>query len=282
MKALARSIIWWPGLDKDIEGVTTNCQACQEMAKAASSSPLQHWASPDRPWSRIHIDLAGPIDGSWLLVIVDAYSKWTEVHIMSKTTSAAIIKKLRQTFTIHGLPDLVVTDNGSNFVSHEMETFLRQNCIRHVRSATLSPGIQRTGRTHGADVETLPCEAGQWATRRSCFSISSLLSSDTAYCNRRGSVRTLYGPQTTNPAGQSQTRCVRQSEEEEGQSRAAETEAQAKSEDRNIEVGSSVRIKDYANGGLWKPALVTGRIGTNMLTCRLNDGREVTRHFDQV
>ena len=57
---------------------------------------------PSRPWSRIHIDFAGPLNGKTYLVIVDAYSKWPEV---ASTTSAKTIDTIRHVFAGHGLPD---------------------------------------------------------------------------------------------------------------------------------------------------------------------------------
>ena len=65
------------------------------------------------------------------LVVVDAHSKWIECHIMASTTSASTIGKLREIFGTHGLPETVVSDNGTNFTSAEFEEFMRQNGIIH-------------------------------------------------------------------------------------------------------------------------------------------------------
>ena len=43
---------------------------------------------------------------------------------------------MRSTFATHGLPEMLVTDNGSAFTSQEFTDFLRKNGIRHVTSAT--------------------------------------------------------------------------------------------------------------------------------------------------
>ena len=52
----------------------------------------------------------------WLLV-VDAFSKWPEIHSMESTTAEATIKHLRQIFATHGLPRQIVSDNGPQFVA---------------------------------------------------------------------------------------------------------------------------------------------------------------------
>ena len=50
------------------------------------------------------------------LVIVDAHSKWLEVHAMSVATSQTTMGSI---FAVHGLPEVLVTDNGSVFTSVE-------------------------------------------------------------------------------------------------------------------------------------------------------------------
>ncbi|KAK3709329.1 hypothetical protein QZH41_006930 [Actinostola sp. cb2023] len=69
------------------------------------------------------------------LVVVDACSKWLEVHLMNSTTSTATIEKLRETFANHGLPKTIVSDNGSNFTSAEFEQFTVKNGIKHIKVA---------------------------------------------------------------------------------------------------------------------------------------------------
>ena len=50
MKGIFRGYIWWPNLDKDIEGAVRNCGGCQETANNPTHSPLQHWGYPAIPW----------------------------------------------------------------------------------------------------------------------------------------------------------------------------------------------------------------------------------------
>ena len=50
-------------------------------------TPLQPWEWTQRPWSRVHMDHAGPFCGKMFLIIVDAYSKWTDAKVASSTTS---------------------------------------------------------------------------------------------------------------------------------------------------------------------------------------------------
>ena len=60
MKALARSYIWWPKMDQEIEDLVKRCSICQETRSSPPSAPLHPWQWPNQPWSRLHIDFAGP------------------------------------------------------------------------------------------------------------------------------------------------------------------------------------------------------------------------------
>lgn len=70
------------------------------------------------------------------LILVGSYSKWIEAFHITSSTSSATIGRLRIAFATHGLPEMVVTDNGSNFVGNEFDDFLKMNKIRHIRTAS--------------------------------------------------------------------------------------------------------------------------------------------------
>jgi len=93
------------------------------------------WSWPTRPWARLHLDYAGPMEGRMVLVTIDAHSKWIEAVHTTTATSAAVIEVCRERFAQFGLSETVVTDNGSCFVSSEFEAFLKVNGIRHVTTA---------------------------------------------------------------------------------------------------------------------------------------------------
>ena len=139
MKALARSVVWWPGIDGDLEKKVKSCQPCQVNAKSSPVAPLHPWEFPTRPWSRLHIDFAGPFLGKLFVVLVDSYSKWLEVAVVPSCSTSATIRFLRNVFATHGTPDQIVSDNGTAFSSVEFKSFLERNNIRHSTSAPYHP-----------------------------------------------------------------------------------------------------------------------------------------------
>ena len=92
--------------------------------EVASYRPLQPLEWPERPWAHLHADYAGPFMGKMFLTLVDAHSKWIEVHVVSAATSQSTMEKMRSIFATHGLPEMLVTDNRPVFTSGEFEVFL--------------------------------------------------------------------------------------------------------------------------------------------------------------
>lgn len=68
MKSLARSHVRWPGIDEEIESNAKSCTACASNAHDLPKSTLSSWAVPVAPWTRLHIDYAGPFHNAMRLV----------------------------------------------------------------------------------------------------------------------------------------------------------------------------------------------------------------------
>ena len=92
MKALARSYIWWPKMDKDIERLVKKCRVCREIGHLLHQLHFTHGngllnhglafisISLDRTWDTLY------------LVIVDASFKWLDTHIMSSMSSEKLLR----------------------------------------------------------------------------------------------------------------------------------------------------------------------------------------------
>ena len=139
MKSLARSYVWWPSLDGDIERIVHLCTPCQTRCNAPTVAPLHPWEWPSHPWARLHIDYAGPFFGKMFFVLVDAYSKWLEVKTLPAASAKTTIRCLQDIFATHGLPERIVSDNGSVFTSDEFRFFLKENGISHTTSSPYHP-----------------------------------------------------------------------------------------------------------------------------------------------
>ena len=131
MKAVSRSFVWWPNVDRDIENTVKNCRNCQMNKNNPIKAPIHPWEWTNKPWVRLHLDYAGPYHNKNFLIVVDSFSKWIDVIPSSS--------KLRIVSANFGLPEQIVTDNGSAFTSKEFGTFLQRNGIQQIRTAPYHP-----------------------------------------------------------------------------------------------------------------------------------------------
>ena len=278
-KALARSYIWWPQLDGEIEQQVKNCEKCQQNQKAPAEAPLHPWEWPGQPWTRLHVDYAGPYKGEMFFVLVDAHSKWLEVHLMKSTTSTATIEKLREIFATHGLPRTVVSDNGPNFSSREFEVFMSQNGIKHIKVSPYHPAsngqAERAVRIFKEGMEKM--EKGSLKTKLSRFLLKYRITPHSTtgvppaqlLMNRQLHTQLdLVRPKISDRVMAKQTL----------QKSAHNYHAR----DREIQVDDPVYAKDFRHPKTWISGTVVEKTGPVSAQVLLNNGKVIRRHQDHL
>uniref|UniRef100_A0A8R1IV69 Reverse transcriptase n=1 Tax=Caenorhabditis japonica TaxID=281687 RepID=A0A8R1IV69_CAEJA len=116
-----------------------HCTDCQAAAKNPVKTTLEPWPATSSPFERVHIDYAGPINDTYYLVVIDAYSKWPEILPTKSITTTATITLLNPIFARYGNPRTLVSDNGTQFTSSEFTKFCTSRGIRHLRSPPFHP-----------------------------------------------------------------------------------------------------------------------------------------------
>ncbi|CAB0006471.1 unnamed protein product [Nesidiocoris tenuis] len=140
MKSIATLQVWWPKINQKIESFVKNCEGCQKTRPTGpAESPVYFWNTPLEKWSRLHVDYAGPFEGKYWFILMDATSKWLEVIPVNHPSTAKTISVMREIFTRFGVPKSIVSDNGPQFTSHEFEKFCRNNNILHIKSTPYHP-----------------------------------------------------------------------------------------------------------------------------------------------
>ena len=281
MKALARCYVWWPKMDSAIEDLVKKCHACQETRAMPTAAPLHPWEQTAQPWSRLHLDFAGPFCGHMFLVLVDSHSKWMDIQIMHSITSEKTIEKLGIIFATHGLPQKIVTDNGPSFTSKEFEDFMQRNGIKHVKSAPYHPS------TNGL-AERAVQSFKQALKRMSGGSIQVKLSN---YL-----FKYRITPHATTGVPPAQLLMKRQlrsrldllypsvsTRVEKNQLRQTQTHDSKNSVLRSFCVGDTVYAKNFASSSpKWLPGVVTQVTGPLSYEIALEQGTTVRRHVDSV
>jgi len=126
MKELARGYCTWTNIDRDIENKVQTCQRCCDTRYNPPRTAIHPWERPHTPWERVHVDFAGPYLNHYFLIVMDAYSKWLEIVIFkSPPTSKMTIAALEDIFSHFGLCQVLVSDNGSQFGSHEFRDWCK-------------------------------------------------------------------------------------------------------------------------------------------------------------
>lgn len=289
-KSIARSYVWWPGIDDDISEMVKNCRSCISVLPNPEKAELIPWKCPGKPWSRIHIDFAGPFLNYYLLVVVDSYSKWIEVIKLTTTTAKVTECKLRELFSRFGIPDLLVSDNGSQLVSKELESFLDRNGIKHKLTP---PGHPATNGAAENLVKTV--KNSLMASLHYMKSKSENFDLDLSLCRFLFDYRSAKHCTTNEtPAKLMFNReiktlfnLLKPPTQEQIVDKAQERQISNFKGKRSItfSVGEKVVVKDYSdpNKSAWVDAVIFKVNGPRTYICKLlSSSRNIKRHLNQI
>ena len=281
MKSLARSYVWWPGIDSQIELKARSCHSCQRVQKDPVLAPLHPWMWPTSPWERIHVDFAGPFEGHMYLVVVDAHSKWPEVHVMDSTTASKTIQVLRGLFSRYGIPHILVSDNGPQFCSEEFAMFLKSNGVKHIRSAPYHPS------TNGLAERFVQTFKHALKSSRGSTQVQQRLDTFLLTYRNTPHATTKETPAMLFIGRRLRSRLdflkptvaevVHQSQDVQRQRR------QQHSKDRQFDIGEPVLVRDYRKGeDRWTQGMVMEKTGP--VSYKVNVGTQGVwkRHVDQI
>ncbi|XP_038060081.1 uncharacterized protein K02A2.6-like [Patiria miniata] len=130
-KQLLREKIWFPGIDRLVDQTIRDCLPCQASTVDTTRAPLQMSPLPNGPWLEVSVDFCDLPSGEHILVVIDDYSRFPEIEIVSSTSARAVIPKLDRIFATFGVPQVVRTDNGPPFNSGEFSNFADYLGFKH-------------------------------------------------------------------------------------------------------------------------------------------------------
>ena len=139
-KTLLRSKVWYPGIDDDATKIVSSCRGCQSAVNDNSREPVIMSELPNAPWESIITDFYGPTStGEYLISVIDEYSRFPIVKIVTSTSPKAAIPKYDEIFSEFGIPQTVRSDNGSPYNSHEFKDFAKYMGFTHDPSMPCYP-----------------------------------------------------------------------------------------------------------------------------------------------
>lgn len=138
MKMLARGIVWWKNMGKDIENKVKLCQVCSVTQNVPREIVHTKWPSTKLPFQRVHLDLFHFQNQNYI-ILMDAYSKYINIQNLKTTNSESVIKYLTNLFLYFGLFSEIVTDNGPPFNSFTFVEFCKCNDIKVTKTPAYHP-----------------------------------------------------------------------------------------------------------------------------------------------
>ena len=136
----ARSCVFWPGINSQIEDICKNCTTCAQHARQHPREPLKPYPVPTLPWQLVSQDLF-TLNGSAYLITVDHYSDFYELDRLPSIQSSLVIQATKQHFSCHGVPHTLITDNGAQFTSEVFRAFAEKYKFKHITSSLIGPSL---------------------------------------------------------------------------------------------------------------------------------------------
>ena len=140
-----RSSMDWPGVVKDVSEMCESCPLCQKAGPAVTvKAPLQTLTVMREPFSRVAMDIFGPLTrtkagNKYILVIMDYETKRPEAFALKNMTSETVADCLVEVTARLGVPNEVLSDNGTNFTSKVMARFCMTVGIKQIKTSPYHP-----------------------------------------------------------------------------------------------------------------------------------------------
>lgn len=137
-------------MNAELKDLIAGCEVCQKHAHSQQRETLSPHPEPSYPWERVGCDIF-EFKAKNFLITVDYYSNFWEVDQLKSMTSNQVILKLKSHFARHGIPRILISDNGPQFTSEEFDNFCKSWNFKH---KTSSPGYPRSNGMAESAVKT--------------------------------------------------------------------------------------------------------------------------------
>ena len=134
----ARDAIYWPQINNDIKHTISTCSVCLDHQPNQQKEPMHSQPVPKCRFEIVSTDLFTIWEDNYLIA-VDHFSKYWEISHLQETTAEAVIEELKQHFARHGIPKLLISDNGPQYQCHEFKSFAKEWQFRHHTSSPHHP-----------------------------------------------------------------------------------------------------------------------------------------------
>ena len=141
------SAFYWPGIQGDVARFCKSCDVCQKTVNKGSipKVPLQKMPLIDKPFKRVPIDFVGPISPPskeghrYILTLVDFATRYPEAVPLKTIDTETVEEALVNIFRRLGVPEEILSDLGTQFVSDCMKEVTRLLSIKQITTTPYHP-----------------------------------------------------------------------------------------------------------------------------------------------
>ena len=136
---------YWPTLFRDVRDYCRSCPNCQKASgRKGARAPLIPLPIMSVPFQRIAMDIVGPLPKSrkgnrYILVVCDYATRYPEAIPLRSIEAETIAEELVQLFSRIGIPQEILTDQGSNFTSRLLQELYKLLHVHPIRTSPYHP-----------------------------------------------------------------------------------------------------------------------------------------------
>ena len=136
--------VWYPYIFQSIASMAKDCPECTAAGKNLKTilgkNQLGNIPEPKEPNESVQLDFWGPINylnesRNYVLMAVDRFSRWPSAMVCRNNMSDKILKFLKSFITNHGVPRKIHVDQGTSFMSNEIEAICNGEGVEIIKSS---------------------------------------------------------------------------------------------------------------------------------------------------
>ena len=284
-------------LNDKVHTYIITCKDCQSFTDKKTCEPLTPHAVPDKNWSKVSVDLFGPMPSkNHVVVVQDMLSRFPAGKIVTSTKATTVIPALADIYNNFGNPETQLSDNGAPFNSTAMDEFCKSRNIKTEKIPPLHPSanpVETFMKTIGKSMKI-----GKHNKVNEKRTLTQLLS------NYRGTPHPATGMSPSDMFFQHSPQSVfpRKDVNEQDVQNARQRDELLKRERKNkinagkyrkiskFQVGDIVLVRNFNKSSKYDPyfqydpleIIQVNNNGRCLTLRRLNDGKSYQRHPDDV
>src|SRR5215218_1417468 len=136
---------YWPGMKNDIFTYVRTCKKCQKREIRRGEAPLEPIKKKTQPFYQVGIDVMGPLPQTmtgkrYIVAAVDHFTKWIEAEAVESNDAQTIAHFIHKNIiTTHGVPVILTSDRGTEFVNELVTVLTQVYGIKHIRTTAYHP-----------------------------------------------------------------------------------------------------------------------------------------------